>query len=115
MKNLDKLSDEQLINLFKNNNIDKELKITIISEMDRRDLKKLEETHLGFDFYTKIEIILTNYFCYKKHLKKSSEMLISGNRIGYKQYWRFFIYGVIFYTIIGLLIAKYFIKPLSQK
>ena len=37
--NLEKLSDNQLIDLFNNRNLDKELKSKIIFEVDRRDLE----------------------------------------------------------------------------
>ena len=42
MYNLDKLSNQQLISLFKSYNIDSELKSKIINEIDKRDLEKIE-------------------------------------------------------------------------
>ena len=111
MNNIEELTDEQLINLFQNRNIDNELKKVIISEIDRRDLKKLVSNNVGINFKEKITILFTSYFLYKRHLVKSSQLLSQGNKKGYKQYWNFFVYGIIFYTIILFLIAKYFIKP----
>lgn len=115
MNKVEKLTDEQLINLFQNQNIDKELKKSIISEIDRRDLEKLVSKDKEIDFKEKITILFTSYFLYKTHLEKSSQLLREGNKKGYKQYWRFFVYGIIFYTIILLLVAKYFIKPYFLK
>jgi len=111
MNTVEKLTDEQLVNLFQNPNIDIELKKTIINEIDRRDLEKLVPKNNSIDFKKKIEILFTSYFFYKTHLQNSSQLLSEGNKKGYKQYWRFFIYGIIFYTIVLLLIAKYYIKP----
>ena len=39
MNNLEKLSDNQLINLFNGGNIELELKDKLIEEIDRRDLQ----------------------------------------------------------------------------
>ncbi|CAM4444156.1 hypothetical protein [Flavobacterium terrigena] len=111
MNNIEKLTDEQLVNLFQNPNIDIELKKSIINEIDRRDLEKLIPKNESIDFKTKIEILFTSSFLYKTHLKNSSQLLSDGNKKEYKQYWRFFIYGIIFYTVVLLVIAKYFIKP----
>ena len=49
MQNIQKLSDDQLINLFKSNSIDKDLKNEIIYEIDRRELSKVKvfETNLS--------------------------------------------------------------------
>jgi hypothetical protein len=116
MNKVEKLTDEQLIILFyKSENIDNELKKSIISEIDRRDLEKLVSTDKEVDFKEKITILFTSYFLFKKHLEKSSQLLKQGNKKGYRQYWRFFVYGIIFYTIILLLVAKYFIKPYFLK
>lgn len=111
MNNIQNLSDDQLINLFQNKNIDNDLKKSIISEIDRRDLEKITSSNEEIDFETKITIIFTSYFSFKKHLEKTSQLLSQGNKKAYKQYWRFFIFGIIFYTIILLVTAKYFIKP----
>ena len=111
MNKIEKLTDEQLISLFQNQNIDKELKKSIISEIDRRDIEKLVSINKEIDFKEKITILFTSYFSYKRHLEKSSQLLSLGNKKGYKQYWRYFIFGIIFYTIILLLVAKYYIKP----
>ena len=110
MNTIEKLTDKQLINLFQNQKIDSELKKSIISEIDRRDLEKITPKNQEIDFETKISILFTSLFSFKKHLEKSSKLLIQGNKKAYKQYWRFFIYGIIFYTIILLIAAKYFIK-----
>lgn len=110
MNAIEKLTDEQLINLFKNQNIDKNLKKSIIAEIDRRDLEKITSSNEAIDFETKMSIVFTSYFSFKKHLEKSSQLLSQGNKIAYKQYWRFFIYGIIIYTTILLLAAKYLIK-----
>ncbi len=110
MNKIEKLTDEQLISLFQNQNIDKELKKSIITEIDRRDLEKITSVNKEIDFETKISIMFTSYFSFKKHLEKSSQLLSQGNKKAYKQYWRFFIYGILFYTIMLLIAAKYFIK-----
>lgn len=110
MNAIEKLTDEQLINLFRNQNIDTNLKKSIIAEIDRRDLEEIASINEAIDFQTKMSIVFTSYFSFKKHLEKSSQLLSQGNKIAYKQYWRFFIYGIIFYTTILLLAAKYLIK-----
>ena len=94
MNKIEKLTDEQLISLFQNQNIDKELKKSIIAEIDRRDLEKITSVNKEIDFETKISIMFTSYFSFKKHLEKSSQLLSQGNKKAYKQYWRFFIYGI---------------------
>jgi len=110
MNKIEKLTDEQLINLFQNQNIDKELKKSIIDEIDRRDLEKITSINKEIDLETKIIILFTSFFSFKKHLEKSSQLLSQGNKKAYKQYWRFFIYGILFYTIMLLIASKYFIK-----
>lgn len=110
MNKIEKLTDEQLISLFQNQNIDKELKKSIITEIDRRDLEKITSVNKEIDFETKISIMFTSYFSFKKHLEKSSQLLSQGNKKAYKQYWRFFIFGILFYTIMLLIAVKYFIK-----
>jgi len=111
MQNIEKLSDNQLIELFKSNYIDKELKSKIINEIDRRDLEIKASSFQSINSKTKAEIIFTSLFQFKKHLQKSSQLLSDGNKKGYKQYWRLFIYGIIFYTVLLLVLTKYFIKP----
>ena len=111
MNNIDKLSDDQLINLFKNQNIDSELRKAIIHEIDKRDLEQLSLNQDEIDLKEKITILFTSYFLFKKHIEKSSQLLSKGNKKAYKHYWRFFIYGILFYTIILFLVAKYLIKP----
>ena len=115
MESIKKLTNEQLISLFQNQKIDNELKKSIISEIDRRDLKKMFPVNKEIDFKEKITILFTSYFLFKKHLEKSSQLLSQGNKKGYNQYWRFFVYGIIFYTLVLLLLAKYFIKPYLLK
>ena len=110
MENLQQLSDNQLIHLFQNNKIDKELKALIISEIDRRDLKTEGKKISQLDIQTKIKILFTSYFSYKQHLEKSSQLIANGDRKGYKLYWRYFIYGIAFYTVLLLLVAKYFLN-----
>jgi hypothetical protein len=111
MQNLQQLSDDQLIHLFRNDKIDAELKGLIISEIDRRDLKNEDKQVIKLDLRTKIEIIFTGYFLYRHHLEKSSQLLASGDKKAYKLYWRYFIYGVVFYTALLLVVAKYFLNP----
>ena len=63
MNNLDKLSDQQLISLFKSDNIDSELKSKIINEIDKRDLERIETNNNYFlSSKEKIFIVLTSYF-----------------------------------------------------
>jgi hypothetical protein len=57
MRNFEKLSDYQLINLFQRGNIDYLLKIKIINEIERRDLKLVNEFKL-FVSTTKNERVL---------------------------------------------------------
>jgi len=111
MNTIKQLTDNQLIKLLQNQNIDSELKRSIIFEIDRRDIENTPAANKEIDFNTKAEIFFTSYFLFKRHLLKSSKLLNQGNQKGYKQYWRFFIYGIIFYIILLLLIAKYFLKP----
>lgn len=111
MNNIEKLSDDQLISLFRNQNIDTELKKAIIHEIDKRDLEQLSLNQDEIDLKEKITILFTSYFLFKRHIEKSSQLLTIGNKKAYKQYWRFFIYGIVFYTISLFLVAKYIIKP----
>lgn len=111
MNNIEKLSDDQLISLFRNHNIDTELKKAIIHEIDKRDLEQLSLNQNEIDSKEKITILFTSYFLFKRHIEKSSQLLTKGNKKAYKQYWRFFIYGIVFYTISLFLVAKYIIKP----
>lgn len=111
MKNADKLSDEQLISLFRNQNIDIELKKAIITEIDKRKLQPLPIQQGEIDRKEKITILFTSYFLIKRHIEKSSQLLSQGNKMAYKQYWKFFIFGIVFYTIILFVITKYLIKP----
>lgn len=110
MYNLDKLSNQQLISLFKSYNIDSELKSKIINEIDKRDLEKIEINYDSLSNKKKVFIVLTSYFLFKYHLKKSNELLIQGNKTAYKQYWRYFNLGVIFKFIILLLLSKYIFR-----
>lgn len=111
MKNSDQLSNEQLISLFRNQNIDTELKKAIITEIDKRKLELPPFQHVQIDVKEKIAILFTSYFLFKRHIERSSQLLSEGNKMAYKQYWRFFIYGILFYTIILFLFTKYLIKP----
>ena len=111
MNNIEKLSDDQLISLFRNQNIDNELKKAIIHEIDKRDLEQLSLNNDEIGFKEKITILFTSYFLFKRHIEKSSQLLSEGNKMAYKQYWRFFIFGILFYTIILFLVTKYLIKP----
>lgn len=112
MSNIQKLSDNQLINLFKSNLIDKDLKNAIIKEIDRRELSKMKVIDKDLSNNEKIKIIFTSCFSFKYHLNKSNELLISGNKKGYKQYWFYFTIGIFLSLLLLLLITKYVIKPL---
>jgi hypothetical protein len=57
MRNFEKLSDYQLINLFQRGNNDDLFKIKIINEIERRDLKLVNEFKL-FVSTTKNERVL---------------------------------------------------------
>ncbi|AMA50538.1 hypothetical protein [Flavobacterium covae] len=110
MNNIEKLSDNQLIELFKSDAIDKDLKSKIILEIDRRDLEKIEVKEHNFTFTEKAFIFLTNYFLYKFHLLKANQLLINGDKKAYKLYWRIFSFGVGFSFIFLLLIAKFYLR-----
>lgn len=111
MQNIQKLSDDQLINLFKSNSIDKDLKNEIIYEIDRRDLSKVKVFETNLSNNKKVEIILTSGFLFKKHIKKSNELLITGNKKGYKQYWLYFTIGMFLNFILLLIVARFIMKP----
>lgn len=111
MENLHQLSDEQLIHLFQNEGIDKELKASIINEIDRRDLKREEIQVKSLDLFTKLKIIITSGFLYRSHIDKTNELLAAGRKKEYKQYWNYFIIGLAIKFILFLIIAKYVIKP----
>ena len=111
MEDLGKLSDDQLIHLFQNNRIDHELKALIISEIDRRDLKKEMPGERNLDFNTKLKIVITSGFVFKNHLQQTNELLINGKRKEYKQYWKYFTLGLALNIVILLLITKYIITP----
>lgn len=109
--NLETLSDNQLIALFKNSKLDKELKSQIITEIDRRNLKLTSSAEKELNVSEKIKIIFSSFLLYKYHVKRSTQLHINGNKKAYKQYWNYFNLGVLFYIILFLLITKYFIKP----
>ena len=79
------LSDNQLIELFKNSNLDKELKSKIVYEIDRRALEINENLPSKLDFSTKVKIIFTCYFFYKYHINESSKFIVSGNKKTYSK------------------------------
>ncbi|NJM79086.1 MAG: hypothetical protein HC854_04570 [Flavobacterium sp.] len=110
--NLENLSDGQLIKLFKNKNLDKELKSKIIFEIDRRDLEIISSVEKELSLSEKIKIVLTGCFLYKYHVKTASKFLIIGNKKTYKQYWKYFNLGLFIYIFIFLLVVKYILKPL---
>lgn len=112
---IQKLSDEQLINLFKSNGIDKSLKQDIINEIDRREIENEAVVQQSLSFKEKATIIFTSILSYKYHVKKATGILISGNKIGYKKYWTFFLFGIAMYFFLFLIISKYFLKPLFLK
>lgn len=111
MSNIQKLSDDQLISLFKSNSIDKDLKNEIIYEIDRRELSKIKVFEADLSNKKKLEIIFTSSFFFKQHIKKSNELLISGNKKGYKQYWFYFTIGMFINFMLLLLIARFILKP----
>ena len=90
------------------------MKAVIISEIDRRELKQENKETQKMALSTKLKILFTSYFSYKSHLEKSSQLLANGDRKGYKLYWRYFIYGIVFYTLVVLLVAKYYFNAKHQ-
>lgn len=111
MQNIQKLSDDQLISLFKSDSIDKDLKNTIIYEIDRRELSKIKVFETNLSTKKKVEIIFSSSFLFKQHVKKSNALLISGNKKGYKQYWFYFAIGMFLNFILLLIVARFIIKP----
>lgn len=111
MQNIQKLSDDQLINLFKSPSIDKDLKNEIIYEIDRRELSKIKVFETNLSNKKKLEILFTSGFRFRQHIKSSNELLISGNKKGYKQYWFYFTIGVFLNFILLLIVARFIIKP----
>ena len=110
--NLEKLSDNQLIEIFKSNFIDKDLRNKIIYEIDRRDLEKPLAKKYNFVTNLKIFIFFTNLALYKYHVKKANEIMLQGDREAYKLYWKIFSFGVGFSFIVLVIVAKYFLnKP----
>ncbi|OXA81599.1 hypothetical protein [Flavobacterium columnare] len=112
MNNIEQLLDNQLIELFKSDYIDKDLKSKIIQEIDRRDLEKIEIKEHKFTFSQKAFIFFTNYFLYKYHLQKANQLIMIGDKKSYKLYWRIFSFGVGFSFIVLLLIAKFYLSRL---
>ena len=108
---LEDLSDKQLVALVKNCNLDKELKSKISNEINRRGLEIIIPIEKEISVSEKIKIILTCSFLYKYHLKKSSKLILKGNKKTYKQYWKYFNLGLFIHIIIFLVIVKYVIKP----
>ncbi|MCO6161742.1 hypothetical protein [Flavobacterium sp. NRK F7] len=105
------LSDKQLVALVKNCKLDKELKSKISNEINRRGLEIIIPIEKEISVSEKVKIILTCSFLYKYHLKKTSELIIKGNKKTYKQYWKYFNLGLFIHIIIFLVIVKYIIKP----
>jgi hypothetical protein len=113
MENLEKLSNEQLIHLYKNQGITNEIKSLIFQEIDRRELELVKNDEIELDLKTKIKIIFTSLLSIKLHSKNANEYLIKGNKKAYKMYWRYYTIGWVFNIILLLLVAKYIIKPLA--
>ncbi|HNP33754.1 MAG TPA: hypothetical protein PKN96_10725 [Flavobacterium sp.] len=111
MENLRQLSDGQLMSLFQNNKLDKELKAHIIAEIDRRDLKKEVPEAKSLDLMSKLIIISTSIVGYRYNLNQTNKLIAEGRVKEYKQYWNYIIIGLAINIILFLLIAKYIIKP----
>ncbi|GGD22535.1 hypothetical protein [Flavobacterium orientale] len=111
MNNLEKLSDNQLINLFNGGNIDTDLKNKLINEIDRRDLEKIKNKKESISKFQKVFVFFTSIFLFKYHIKIANGFLMNGNKKLYNEYWRWYSFGVGFKFILLLLIAKYLLKP----
>lgn len=113
MNYLEKLSDNQLINLFNGGNIELELKDKIIKEIDRRDLQLINSKRESISDQQKAFIFFTSIFLFKHHINSANKFLINNNRILYKEYWKWYTYGIGFKIILLLLLGKYILRPIS--
>lgn len=112
MNNLEKLSDSQLMNLFQGSNIDTELKNKLIHEIDRRDIKKIDNQRESFSKKQKLFVFFTSIFIFNYHIKLANKFLENGNKKSYKDYWKWYSFGIGFKFILFLLVAKYFLRPM---
>jgi hypothetical protein len=112
MSNLEKLSDSQLVNLFKGGNIDTELKDKLINEIDRRDLEKIEIKKVSISKNQRLFVFFTSIFLFKYHIKSANGFLTNGNKKLHNEYWRWYSFGVGFKFILLLLVAKYLLRPI---
>lgn len=111
MNNLEKLSNDKLINLFNGGNIDADLKNKLIHEIDRRDLEKIKNKKESISKSQKVFVFFTSLFLFKYHIKIANGFLINGNKKLYYEYWRWYSFGVGFKFILLLLTAKYLLSP----
>ncbi|WP_303315865.1 hypothetical protein Q4Q34_13840 [Flavivirga abyssicola] len=106
-----KLSDEQLIELYRNPNIDNEIKESLLKEIKLRELKNLKseisQKEVEFTEYEKLKLIFLP-FLYRYHQKIMFKKSWSRKRD--KQFWNYITTGIILYTfllLIGLLFRNH--------
>lgn len=111
MRNLEKLSDYQLINLYLGGNIDDLLKIKIVNEIERRDLKLVSGFKSFISTKQKYFVFFSTIFLFKYHIKIGNSFLTNGNKNLYNEYWRWFSFGVGLKFIVLIIVAKYLFSP----
>ena len=110
MENLQLLKDGQLISLFSNEKIDKELKSKITTEINRRNLKIQEPEVIKLDLFMKLNIIPSSVLTFHYHLRESSKLIVAGRNKEYKQYLNYFIIGPFLNIYPIIFMAKYIIQ-----
>ena len=110
MENLLQLKDNQLISLFSNEKIDKELKSKITTEINRRNLKIQKPEVIKMDLLTKLKIIVSGVIKFNYHLRESGKLIVAGRNKEYKQYLNYFIIGLFLNIYPIIFMAKYIIQ-----
>ncbi|GAA3599409.1 hypothetical protein Q4Q39_18815 [Flavivirga amylovorans] len=111
LNRVSKLSNEQLIKLYKNPNIDNEIKESLLKEIKLRELENLEseisQKEVEFTEIEKFKLLFLP-FLYRYHQKIMFKESWSRKRD--KQFWNYITKGIILYTfllLIGLLLRNH--------
>ena len=104
---LEKLSNNQLLHLVDNGNLDSHFLENIEKEINLRGLEILEKEQFIFSSSLKIKIILSSLFLFLFHIKASSLFFIQYDKKTYRKHWMYFNIGVILKTTLFLIYVRY--------
>lgn len=110
LENISKLTDNQLVELYRNPRTAKEIKDVLLKEITSRELKELESENskkdIEFTQNQKLNLLFLP-FLHRYHRKTMMKNSWTPKRD--KEFWSYISYGVILYTIF-LFIALFFRK-----